>query len=260
MRFSVSPTVSLGKPKHNSCGTLGAVIKRHAQHFKMAAYRPDLSCNWDLTIRMRYQRTSRQGKLPFFRSRNTIGLVRILSHVTVSNISKMAACNRKWIWNIDRLSQLLYIKVTKFHGWVRNQRWPLITGSAYEITYISACTQDCNEIPTVVSKLIYCSPAWSGFCRIEDRERINSFIKRSKRSGYCADEVKTVNELFAVADKSLLEQVLANPNHTLHQFLPPINSHDHHLRKRPHNHQLPTKRTILQQSNFIIRSLFSDTY
>jgi len=27
-----------------------------------------------------------------------------------------------------------------------------------------------------------------------------------------------------------------------------------------HNHQLPAKRTILQQSNFIIRSLFSDTY
>jgi len=67
-------------------------------------------------------------------------------------------------------------------------------------------------------------------------------------------------QLFADADKTLLKQVLANPNHTLHQFLPPINSHDHHLRKRPHNHQLPAKRTILQQSNFIIRSLFRDTY
>jgi len=75
------------------------------------------------------------------------------------------------------------------------------------------------------------------------------------------NKVKTVNELFADADKTLLKQVLANPNHTLRQFLPPINNHDHHLRKRPHNHQLPTKRTILQQSNFIIRnSLFSDTY
>jgi len=59
---------------------------------------------------------------------------------------------------------------------------------------------------------------------------------------------------------TLLMQVLANPNHTLHQFLPPFNSHHHHLRKRPHSHQLPTKRAILQQSNFIIRSLFNDTY
>jgi len=32
---------------------------------------------------------------------------------------------------------------------------------------------------TVVSKLIYCSPAWSGFCSVKDRDRIDSFIKRS---------------------------------------------------------------------------------
>jgi len=75
---------------------------------------------------------------------------------------------------------------------------------------------------TVVSKLIYCSPAWSGFCSVKDRDQINSFIKRSKRSGYCADEIQTINELFADADKTLLKQVLSNPNHTLHQFLPPV--------------------------------------
>jgi len=60
---------------------------------------------------------------------------------------------------------------------------------------------------TVVSKLIYCSPAWSGFCSVKDRDRINSFIKRSKRIGYCADEIKTVNELLADADKTLLKQM-----------------------------------------------------
>jgi len=106
---------------------------------------------------------------------------------------------------------------------------------------------------TVVSKLIYCSPAWSCFCSVKDRDRINSFIKRSKRNGYCADEVQMVNELFADADKTLLKQVLANPNHTLHQFLPPINKHDHQLRKRPHNQQLPAKRTILQQTLLFVR-------
>jgi len=113
---------------------------------------------------------------------------------------------------------------------------------------------------TVASKLIiYCSPGWSGFCSVKDRDRINYFIKRSKRSGYCT-EVQTVSELFAYVDKTLLEQVLANPNQTLHQFLLPINNHDHHLIKRPHHHQLTAKRTILQQSNFIIRSLFNNTY
>jgi len=117
--------------------------------------------------------------------------------------------------------------------------------------------QSCdNELPSKIKNI----EAYSSIVPSKDQDRINSFIKRSKRSGYCADEVQTVNEVFADADKTLPQQVLANPNHTLHQFLPPINSHDHHLRKRPHNHQLPTKRTILQQSNLIIRSLFSDTY
>jgi len=51
---------------------------------------------------------------PHLRSKNTVGLVRTLSYVRVSNISKMAACNRKWIWN----------------------------------TYISACIHVSNEIPT----------------------------------------------------------------------------------------------------------------
>jgi len=33
-------------------------------------------------------------------------------------------------------------------GWVRNQRWRPGTGSRYELTYISACMRDGNEIPT----------------------------------------------------------------------------------------------------------------
>jgi len=102
----------------------------------------------------------------------------------------------------------------------------------------------------------------SAISKTEIESTLSSSGVRSRSiASYCADEVKTVNELFADADKTLLKQVLANPNQTLQQFLPPINNHDHHLRKRPHNHQLnPAKRPIFQQSNFIIRSLFSDTY
>jgi hypothetical protein len=87
--------------------------------------------------------------------------------------------------------------------------------------------------------------SWSGFCSVKDKERIGSlsFIKRSQCRGYCADEVQTVNALlFAESDKTLLSQVLTNPNHTLHQLLPPINNHKHHLKKRPHQHQLPAKK------------------
>jgi hypothetical protein len=58
---------------------------------------------------------------------------------------------------------------------------------------------------------------------------------RSKRSGYCADNVPPVAELFADSDNSLLKRMLSNENHTLHEMLPPINKHKYNLRKRPHN-------------------------
>jgi len=36
---------------------------------------------------------------------------------------------------------------------------------------------------TIVSKLLYCSPAWSGFCSAADIARLDAFLKRRKRFG-----------------------------------------------------------------------------
>ena len=94
---------------------------------------------------------------------------------------------------------------------------------------------------TVLSKLLYCNQAWSSFCSAAAKNRIDSFISRSKRSGYFADNVPPVAEPFADPDNSLLKRVLSNENHTLHGMLPLINKHKYNLRKRPHNHQLPSK-------------------
>jgi len=113
---------------------------------------------------------------------------------------------------------------------------------------------------TVLSKLIYCSPAWSGFCSAADRMHIDSFIRRSKRSGYCAEEVAAVAEQFVDADKALLKRVLADPHHTLHHLLPPPTCYNYKLRQRPHNRELPNKKTKLDESNFIVRCLYNNTY
>ena len=69
-------------------------------------------------------------------------------------------------------------------------------------------------------------------------QQINSFIRRNKRSGHCADNVADVSEQFVVADKALLKRVLANPRHTLYNLLPPRTSYNYNLRKRPHNREL----------------------
>jgi hypothetical protein len=109
---------------------------------------------------------------------------------------------------------------------------------------------------TVLPKLLYCSPAWSGFCRAADMDRLDSFIRRSKRSGYCAESVRDVRTLIKDAENSLFKRILANPQHTLHQFLPPQNNYPYNLRQRPHNHQLPNKTNALVSSNFLNRQLY----
>ena len=45
---------------------------------------------------------------------------------------------------------------------------------------------------TIIAKLTYCAPAWSGLCSARDRARLDAFLRRCKRYGYCADDVSTI--------------------------------------------------------------------
>jgi len=36
----------------------------------------------------------------------------------------------------------------------------------------------------VIGKLLYCVPAWSGFCSAADSTRLNSFLRRCDKLGY----------------------------------------------------------------------------
>jgi len=50
---------------------------------------------------------------------------------------------------------------------------------------------------TVVSRIQYAAPVWSGMCSTADR---TSLLRRSKRLGYCSDDVPVVADLFNTAD------------------------------------------------------------
>jgi len=53
---------------------------------------------------------------------------------------------------------------------------------------------------TVVSRIQYVAPLWSGMCSAADRTRLDSLLRRSKRLGYCSDNVPVVADLFNTAD------------------------------------------------------------
>ena len=41
---------------------------------------------------------------------------------------------------------------------------------------------------TIVAKIMYCAPAWTGICSAADRLRLDRFLNRCKRIGFCATE------------------------------------------------------------------------
>jgi len=55
------------------------------------------------------------------------------------------------------------------------------------------------QAATVMSKMLYCSPAWSGLCLATDIARLDAFVCRSKKLGYCHPETPAVAELFEKA-------------------------------------------------------------
>ena len=115
---------------------------------------------------------------------------------------------------------------------------------------------------TIVAKLLYCSPAWSGFCSAADISRLDAyaFLKRCKRYGYCPDNFLKISELFSDADDQLFSRVLCTPAHVLKPLLPNHIQHDYNLRDRSHNFELINKNVHLNDRHFIVRQLYKDSY
>ena len=89
----------------------------------------------------------------------------------------------------------------------------------------------------VVSRLTYASPAWRGFITATDLQRVDVFLRRSKRCSYCPPDLPDFDELLEESDDRIFRKTLNNPFHTLHALLPPqsTTSQHYHLRKRTHD-------------------------
>ena len=58
-----------------------------------------------------------------------------------------------------------------------------------------------------IAKLRYASPAWCGFTSAEDRERIEVFLRKSKRAGYCPADAQTFLSMCDSADDTLFKSI-----------------------------------------------------
>ena len=67
-------------------------------------------------------------------------------------------------------------------------RWPNVTSYA-----------------VVVTKILYASPAWSGFITATDWQRVDAYFRRSKRCGFCPPDLPSFEEMLEDAKAKKLK-------------------------------------------------------
>jgi hypothetical protein len=112
----------------------------------------------------------------------------------------------------------------------------------------------------IIAKLTYASPAWSGSCSAKCKAKLDSFVCKSKRLGYCSKDQPAVTQLFDEIDDSFFARILSNSEHLLHKYLPECHDDGYDLRPRPHNKLLIKKTAYLNNDDFFIRMLYKHCY
>ena len=112
----------------------------------------------------------------------------------------------------------------------------------------------------LVSQLLYASPAWWGYLKVDEKNRLQSVIKKAIWYGYLPRSFCSLGELSEDSDDKLFFSTRYNPNHVLHRLLPQPKNTQYHLRQRTHGLILPTDVNAASKKNFLYRMLFSDIY
>jgi len=68
---------------------------------------------------------------------------------------------------------------------------------------------------TVVSKILYCALVWYSFSSPADLNKLESFPRCCKRSGYCKLDMPTITEQMDDANNSVFLCIIANKHHVL---------------------------------------------
>jgi len=117
-----------------------------------------------------------------------------------------------------------------------------------------------NVLVHLFAAMLYCCQAWSGFCSAADRQRLDSFIRRCIKLGYCAPDTPPIETLFTEADENLFHKVLSNSHHTLYPLLLPPADRTYNLRQRKHNRSLITQKTAHSAKTILLYDCCTEIY
>jgi len=109
----------------------------------------------------------------------------------------------------------------------------------------------------IVSRLLYALPAWGVLVSAAQVGRIDAFLKRAHKWGFCKDVVTlTPNELLTKSGSSLFHK-MQSPVHCLNSLLPPKRKTDYKLRNRQCSYTLPQCNYNAFKHSFVNWCLFT---
>ena len=108
---------------------------------------------------------------------------------------------------------------------------------------------------TLVSQLLYASPAWWGYLKADERNQLQSIIVKAIRYGYLPRSFSTIDALREDSDDKLFFSARYNPNHVLHHLLPQPKTIERNRHQRTHNLTLPMDVNATMKQNFVYRML-----
>jgi len=175
------------------------------------------------------------------------------------------------IHGIERVDKMNILGITVSHTLTFYQHIAvLVTKSArsfYALKTIRTNGHNGNALwdvtrATLVSQLLYASPAWWGYLKFkaDERNRLQPITVKAIRYGYLPHSYSTLDELREDSDDKLFFSTRHNPNHVLRRLLPQPKTTEHNLRQRTHNLTLPMDVNATMKQNFVNRMLFRDTY
>ena len=114
------------------------------------------------------------------------------------------------------------------------------------MTYLKRCTTFQTSFRALLSNTWFGSSAG-------DRTKLDAFVNRCRRLGYCSQNEPSLTELMDDADERLFRSIVNNTEHVLQPFLPDRPVLPYNLRRRPHcNKSLITKTVDLSSNDYII--------
>jgi len=146
------------------------------------------------------------------------------------------------------------------HCWTPVQEHCTVYGFSEPMVFT---IQDClDEVfsCTALAKLLYASPAWSGFCSAADNGKLDRFLNTCRKLYRCQQLNQDIYELFNLTDQSLFSSLQKNSHHVLHRLLPAKSTQPYNLRPGRHSFSLTQKQSSYDDCNFITRMLFYDIY